>query len=144
MAINSLKDLLDALVEVEPANDSMQGATEFIQQYEQRRLDLFSRSTDNEDLLSAANAKVKELESSLDGLGKEKEGLEKSLIEQKARNYDLLMQVQRGDAIEGAEDPISNAVDPNGAVYHIDSLFTEQQLNSPFNQTGMEGTTNNV
>lgn len=51
---------------------------------------------------------------------------ENQLREQKARNYDLLMQVPADDHIDG-DGVVVEDVDDDGEVYHIDNLFVDDK-----------------
>lgn len=51
---------------------------------------------------------------------------ERSLQEQKARNYDLLMQVPTDGHIDG-DGVVEEEVGDDGEIYHIDNLFVEEK-----------------
>lgn len=127
MAINSMSDLLKMFSEV--THDEKDNAISFVQGLESQRVDMLSKSTEQEDLFQAAQGKIAELEGQVTTLNENVETLTTENTELKARNYDLIMQVPTGEPIPGGENPLKNKMGDDGTVYHISNMFSEAQVN---------------
>ena len=124
MAIESMGDLLKMFSEV--THEDRDSAIDFVNGLESKRVDMLSKSTQQEELLSSMTGKIEELNSEVETLNGTVDSLKSENTQLKAKNYDLLMQVPTGDPIPGGEDSlIDNKVGKDGEVYHISNLFSE-------------------
>lgn len=83
--------------------------------------DMQKRGADFDEYRSSSEARISEYAANEEAMKSEIQTL-------KARNYDLLMQVPADDGgDDDGEGVVDDAVDGDGTVYHIDSLFTDDE-----------------